>query len=480
MAISFSDEQVKSMSNDVLNADKTIAQIKGDKEKAKAGKEQIKKKDEENAVFTDNFEAIISSYHAELVAIDGTNRSDYSHAEIEKGGRQQGDALHFEVVGNNKWPNLQPKVTAGNNGNPITHVAGQNELDKYNAYTPRYAILVGGFTDGSLVDTLAVDYVVGSKKVEVTLGGFAVGQRIAIDSGTFYLYATITEEKVGTLPAIQELTIETIIDSTVLIPTSTTIKNFWPAPTNAQREGTVGALLNAVKSWVKASIDDMIVPIDKQISALAKNDSTDDTAQINAAKTNTQTIKTAITTWQASPDSGVGVGKYGNTVIGNLNTALSTRSGQRTSRISEIGTALGSVSQTASDGKFTGTGQYGKLFKWLDMRLNLAGGSLTSYYSSAGGENVFDQQISQTQSKKDEFTKQMVVSKLKADADGSNVIVLESIKDIAVSNAVKICSDTQKVINATIISITGNSVKLSSTIPNAYVIGDTARLVKML
>lgn len=480
MALNFTDDQLRELTGKVLAAPDIIASLVQDKGKAIDKKNGYLDVDNANKVYTDNFDAIIDAYNNEIKYLDGLTRADYSPALIEAAGKLAPGNVHFPE--SPIWVNFPPKLIPSNQGLP-TSAFPTTENSVFALINPKLNLLKNGWTDGSNSDTTATSFV--ANKVEVTTGGFSVGQKVIFIDGSNFLYGTIAS--VNTPPAIvgtQTLEIITIYGDSSGISTGATVKNFHPGWNLTQRDSGTGASLgdSAFMAAQKAGIDPDPATwktyLQAEKAALASNDAIGpEKAQIQAATALVDSHIATITTWQGYPDIGVGTSRFG-TNLPALETAIAARPGEITSRISEITAAYGSVNQ-AGDGTYTGSGQYFNFFDNLNMRVNKTSGSLRNFYQMDLIISVFDEQIAQAQAQADRDNATFNIKTFTANADGTNIVKVNNVTGLVIGESVKIMSNALPVIDAQITDITGLDVELSVTIPNTYLISDKARLVKL-
>jgi hypothetical protein len=161
---------------------------------------------------------------------------------------------------------------------------------------------------------------------------------------------------------------------------------------------------------------------------------------------------------------------------------MSTRTGMIAGRISEITTAIGSVSQDGA-GVFSGTGYYNDLATWVDLRAGKAGGSLFSYYGMDKIIAFLNVKVSKTIDKIAQYDTTMYVKKFASPATNTDTIDLVDTVGLAVSQSVKIMNknDADPIITANILAVTLSTVQLDVIVSSTYFTVDLgARLVRLL
>lgn len=476
MALIFTDQQIKDLTQSVADAPVLIAQAQAQAVAAVVNKQKKLDTDNQNAVYSGNWINIIAQYHAEMKYLNGVQRSDYNPADIEPAGRLTDPNIHF--ITSPIWIKFQPKIAASNNGD-ATSVWANTETEALNRATPAIALLKNGWTDGAASTTTTGAYVALTGFPLTSAAGFTVGNRVLLESGTNYLYGTVLSVTGLNLM----VTVISMSATEAAMTIGTTVKNFFVGFSFAQRESGVGTTVpqTALMTYLKTSIDSCVTDwksrLNAELAALNANDAvgTEKTQNI-AAKAQVNSHITVISTWQAFPSVGSLTSRYG-TNLPALETDISARPAQYAARITEITTALGSVAQ-AGDGTYTGTGNYFNLFDNLNLRLNKAGGTLRTFFDSDLGVQLFTQMAVNIQNQANRDSAQFVIRYFTQDGSGTTIVVVDSVSGLAVSDSVKIMSKTQAVLSGTISSITGLNVTLSFSVSADYKFAEGARLVK--
>ncbi|NBW99550.1 hypothetical protein EBR03_08265, partial [bacterium] len=151
MALTFTNDQIKELTQKILDAPTTLASLQADKANLIAQKDQYLATDNTNAVYTNNWLNIINQYHAELKNLNGVTRTDYDPANIQSSGQLADGNIHFPMT-MPVWVNFQPKKHASNDGNPIGTYAN-NENDAIPVATDAISLMKNGFSSGSATTT---------------------------------------------------------------------------------------------------------------------------------------------------------------------------------------------------------------------------------------------------------------------------------------------------------------------------------------
>ena len=482
--LTFTDSQIKETTGQMLAAPAKLesqAASQANAANAKAGYLDL---DKANAIYTDQYLAIIQAYHDEYKLISGIQKTITSEASITAGGKLDSGNTFFPDASNPPiWQKFQPFLAPEVLGNPTTTYAATEQA----AWTPLQnyiTLLETGFTSGSASTAFTLGT---STTVSVLLStGFSVGDKVIIfDTGSGWVYGTINLITAGIPPAATLITYDTVSSGGTLGSTGT-IANHDGGFSMAQREnggvsGGRGAYLTGLKTSIDTQVTTWAANLTSQLTALNTNQDTvaPGPANVTTAKTNVTTAKSTITTWQARPATGTGLSRYGAYLDNDIVPLISTRTSQISVRTPQIPAALGTVTQ-APDGTYTGSGFYFKLFGNIDLRLNKTGGTLRQYYQQDLVGAAFAQQTSLTKGTTSRDAETFLVKIFQTDADGTNVIQLADVNSLTNGESVKIITNTQPVITTTISSITGQKVQLAASVPNTYTVADQARLVVQL
>lgn len=477
MALDFTDAQVKTITKDIIGLPAVIASLESDKVVQEAAKVNLEETDEQNKVFTDNYIGILDQYYLEKQEVNGVVHSNYSEQFIQDGPRKLNDHFQQSPI----WANFPPKTLPENNGNPLSNNANYETL-QIPPIQLSIAELKTGYSDGALDDLSSI--VAAGNQVEVDTGGFSIGERIVIDKAGADLIAVITDNTGVPVTGAELLDYTILSGSEAGLTVGSRVRNFHPGFNNAERENTSVPDAPNTMQFFKDAIDpevqileDFLAP---QETALTANDATGAEAiEIAAALLNVQNAIADIDTWQAAPDSGAGVGRYGDTVLAPLESRITLRATESLARVTEIDNAIGVVNQDA-EGVFTGTGNFKRLYDFVDIRINLAGGSLSKLLRT--GQNIifFEQQINGANAQLTEYGNIYLVKTMTADGNGSEFVTLSDVTGLAIGNSVKLMDNDSSVITKTINDIQGNTVELDSALGVNLLVDKLARLAKEL
>lgn len=477
MAFNFTDEQIRELTGQVLAAPQKIADLNNNKTKAIQLKNDYLDLDNANKVYTDGYLAFVSSYHTELKYLNGEDRTLYDTANIDPAGRLTDGNIHFPS--SPVWVNMQPKKHPSNEGLPFGSWVDREDTSINNINT-LIDLMKNGFASGATTSSTATAFV--GNTVEVNSTAFSNGQTVLFYNGTNFLYGTITSiDSPPPMTGVRTLGISIIYSSAGFggISIGSTVKNFHSGFNNAQREETVippdVAYLHGLKDQIDFLVGLWETILGSEETALNSNDAPE-TSEIASAIANINTSQSAIDTWQAQPSTGSGVSRFGDTYLNPLISAMSTRLTQITARAAQIISRLGSITQNP-DGSYTDSGHYFSFFDNLNLRINKASGTLRNFYQQDLIISVIDQQIATAQAAADRDSATFDIKQFTADANGTNVVSLDNVSGLSISQSVKIMSNAQTTINAVITDIMSLDVELDIIIPSTYKVADKARLV---
>ena len=489
MALDFTDDQIKELSGQVLQGPDLVAEANKQVALIIQQKQDFKDLDEQNTVFTDNMINILDQFHKELKELDGTVKTLYDEANIELAAQLDPSNLHYPA---NTWQFFYPKVLDSNTGLPTSATGDLMEIGAIDDIQEQVDFLINGFSDGAI--SAASDGAISGGQIPYdTNPGFSVGQRIVLLAGggtTGASFGVVTGTTVIPPPTpppvlpgsfVVNYTVEFTSGS---LPAGTVVSNFHGGFSNAQREAPTS---NLYQIYRQDQIDTDtgewrgIVGVIEGI--LNANDSTADKAEIDAEKAEISNAISAIDMWAGQPDTGVGSGRFGDSILGTLTNEMTAREARVPDRVAEINAALGTLTQDLGDqAKFDGDGRYFEYFTDLNARIHLSTGSLRNFYGTdtliAFTEQTRDNAISEVERTSDILQ----IKLLKEDPDGSNTLSMENVSDLIVGQEVKFMDNEKPVLNYSIVDILPEEreIVLDGNVPTNYKLTKQVRLVRVL
>ena len=491
MAISFTPSQIKKISNDLIALPELITVKENSKISLTESKDDLKNTDDSNTLFYDEVkDEILFKYIDELKSLNGKVHNKYDTAKLTQAAQEGFDTDHFPTTP--VYKHLQPKPLSTNDG-IVDSTDSDNESTKLATLTANVNILKTGYTGygnnsetttGSATDTT------------VTVGtstNISNGDKILIFSGGSDLYATVTGVTQGqdANPPSVPVDVYSIINYSKTAGSSgqgagATLRNYHGGFSNSEREGTSTPscpnFMSYLKGLIESSVNDVEGHLNTQKTKINENQTTNSTEKADniTATTNCQNLLDAIGIWEGKPATGGGVGRFGDTSINPLEAATTTRTPKITERDAKITTGIGTVSQ-GTDGKYTGSGWFLSLMNWIDARINMASGSLSSYYRIDKTLPIIQQGIDILNFQKSEYEKSMVARAFTTDSNaGTNVIMVSDVSGLSVNDPVKVCDNDQSLQDTTIQNINGTSITLANNLNNTLLVEKVARIIKIL
>jgi hypothetical protein len=283
MAISFTDEQLRVMSKDVLAVPAQLAQQQETLIKVQAQKTDFLKKDSANQVYYNNFKGIIHRYYKELTNLNGTVYTEYNDTYLEDAAQLKPGNIHYPTG----WVNFSPKSVSENLGMTPTFTANneQTKLDNVNVWIDR---MVNGFNGGSGSFTYSQFIYSGGSTMTVMSGTgmiFTPGEYVASYDGSNMGFFAKVNMVVGDTLFFDTSTIRISGNVTLTDP----VRTYSHAYSNAERESaskTDPVFFNLLADRIEEEM--MFVPYypRQQFLELVSNDATGaEKTEIDATKT---------------------------------------------------------------------------------------------------------------------------------------------------------------------------------------------------
>jgi hypothetical protein len=228
---------------------------------------------------------------------------------------------------------------------------------------------------------------------------------------------------------------------------------------------------------VKATVTNYIALLNLEaaaILAIVDPNSTNTTNNTTAYNNIQTTLIPALNTYLASSGS--------SSDLTALQTAVTTRNTFLTTRVSQLNTVLGSITQDlVTNGNITASsGLYGARYSYLQLRLNALSGSLTVLASLQVAYNAQTNIIANIESTNSTYFSILPTSAFQANANGTQFISLINVSFLNPGDTVYVMADNQIEMQMAIKTVTGNSITLNGPIPAKYTVSSNARLYKDL
>lgn len=171
--------------------------------------------------------------------------------------------------------------------------------------------------------------------------------------------------------------------------------------------------------------------------------------------------------------------KLHSTQLAALQAALNTRSSFITTRISQLGTVLGTIVQDLSTGELiSSSGYYGTRYSYLSLRLNIFGGSLTQLTGLQASSGAQDSVISNITSTKATYMSILPTTIFKAPGNDTAKINVVDPSFLSVGDTVFVMAEGQEELLRAVKEISGTLITLNDVVPSKYRPNEKARLYK--
>lgn len=412
-------------------------------------------------------------YETEHRWLDGTTYSPITQSQIETIGEDNRATYFFPV----SWTKANAKLQPNGNGNPKTTSLNSesgtlNSNIENGGLIAQIGFLRNGQSSVRPSDTLDAIYSPGAGSIQVNATGHINGNLLLIaGSGTSAL-VKITNVS-GTTLSITE-----IIPPAGSIGIGGSVVENFGGFSNSERNtlttGTYQRVLTQLTNNIITSAGFWGASLTNQLTQL--NINIDSPTQVNAAKASVTTAKGGYDAWAALSNTGAS-GKFVDTSLNNLAVFYNNRLPIFATRAAEITAALGSVTQD-TEGNYSGVGIYLQRYKCMNFLINTANGPLFQIPSLNGAKKNFEQKVVNTADKLATFSNLVRYASITADADGTNLIKVDNSSQFSVSDSIIVAGNDIPSFQATISTISGNSITLSVPVPKEYTKAAKSGIIK--
>jgi hypothetical protein len=479
MPIVFNAAERKTISLQVVQLPQQAADAEAFKDQLDDVKDELLQQDADIKKFYDFFNSSVEGYQTERQGINGVTSTTVQESDIQESAKRSVGNLYFPSSESFTWTKFQPYVDPNSDLKGLPNGSTSDwelktistNLDSDLGIEALFLLLKNGQA-GAAADTGSLSGGV----LTATLGGQVIGSLAFITS------TLVRINSAGMAPMTFNVTV-------ILGPSSNSgaIINALPAHDNAQRNtltSSVPAYTNLLANEIIIRIGDWEAFLNTQLAALNSNedDRSPQAAEIAAAKADIINAKNIIDTWQALPLTGSSGtdSKFVDLNFGNIEAEITARQAFTSTRLTQIATGLGSISQ-AGDGTVSGSGVYKLRYDQLNNRINLTGGPLSAYWQKSMASDAL-QAISDTKnSQLDTFTSKMKATSLTSNSKGTQQIEVTSTADFSPSQTVYIVSETVAEITGTVASIDGpTKMTLNFIVPDTFKTADKARILRIV
>lgn len=438
--MALSKEDRISFSRQIVGADASKAIIESSKQKLLAEKAKAYDLDQANKRLLDSKSSLIDPYQNELGRYNGIFRISLTETDINNSANFVLGNYLYPNDSNNIPPSLAPSLWTKSKPYARTAAVGKNLLEAYPASVSAEQSKIT--TILSTINTIETSYTL-----------------------------------------IQRVTGQICVPGTVTPPVPDSIQTYTALVNNYN---TLLSAINDLKTYVLAT-QPLILTADSNSARQTDN---------NTAISDINTIVSAINVWLAltafktshGQTTCAGFNSYNPALLGatrlqsgnltTLKTAITARQTFVGTRVTQLGTNLGSITQDISTAEATGTGLYFERWNLLQLRLNLFGGSLTALNGFDRTIAAQDSQQAQVDLSKNTYQTFLLVSAFSAPSNGTKVLHLKSAAGLSAGDNVYVVSETQEEISRTIQSVEGNRVTVGVEVPAKYRPEEGARLYK--
>lgn len=425
----------------------------------------------------------ITPYEQEHRWLNGVTYTTITQSQIETVSQTSGKSIFFFP---DSWTKSNAQLQPNGNGNPKTssinseaYVISSNiQLRGLNSMINVMRNGISGAGGNTTTKQPQHDIPAGNVsniKVDVdSVLNFNVNDLIFINkgssSGLYYI------NSIGT----SDLTVSSIIPSQIgFTGQGASIKNNVAGFTLSERQNLTSSsyqeLLTNLSNEIISAVLLWETALANQLAQL--NINIDSANQVSTAKNNINTAKNAIDLWQALSNTGVS-GKFTDTNLNNLTSAYNTRTSFIGTRVSQITSALGSVSQD-SQGNYSGAGLYLQRYKCLNFLINISNGPLYQVFGLNTAKTTFQAKVANASDKLATYSNLVRYGAFIADPS-SNSVKVDSISQFSNGDTVLLTGTDLPSIECNISNISGQIVTLSINIPKEYTKSAKSGIIKAI
>lgn len=421
--------------------------------------------------------AVINAYQAELIKLDGITRSNLTEQNIQ-------DAANL-VLGNSLYPNninspppsLAPNLWTQTKPYAKNLAIGQFYTEAYGASVPKESDSVSPVS--AAIASIEALYTA----IQRTTGQHCLPGNI--NGGVCSLPSYTTQSTcIAATPTPGVWTPASIHDQIVTYPEVVTAL------------ADLVTKLNTYKSYLQAEVATVYLA-DKDPTRKTQNQAAADyinnttipaiNAWLALADFDTNTfypmtmiLENTCLSWNAYDYTTLGPTKLQPSQINILKSAISARAAFVGTRQTQLISYLGSITQDPSTGETTGSGLYFERWSFIQLRLNMLGGSLFALKGYERAGKAQDEQISNIKLANASYALFLTCSQFQSPATGTKYVSVKDASKFAVGDNVYIVSNSQPEIGITIAAIVGNRIEFGQIVPANYREGEFARVYKDL
>jgi hypothetical protein len=447
MSLTFTFDEFKKFTRDVALINDDIAVANDSLLAVQEQRQEALDKDNLNKKFFDNALTIINSFHTELSQYTGINRTLYNETDlINSSNNIDLGPVHFPKTP--IWKNIQPKLIDSVNGLPLLTPSPTTEFTK-DVYGNQIRNM---FTSGFLQNNPDNELIFFNSSLNCLVppsisvyNDFTVGQKVILFNATQLAYVIITDKQTNASPPEQRVFFKVLIGDTIT-SNVTTDSDFSGFTETVRKLGPKPDALVRVQNLFVKYLNERITFLNNAINFLNNNPVKGALkTQINDVIANTQTTINGFNNYLALPETVADMSiasRYDNANLTAINTIINNRVNYITNtRVPQLNTIFTPVVQ-APNGNYSNGSIYFDLFKWIEARISLANGSLTSYHSKQVAEDAINQKINLLNLQKSDYDQEIIVKKLIVNSPLSAIqFFIENTIGLNVGNSVTILDD---------------------------------------
>ena len=409
--------------------------------------------DNDHKTLYDPINNAITSYHQEYQYYTGVRRQDIAESDLIDSANFTGGNVFYPQNPVNPPPSLAPMVWTKTK--PYSRNYGGGKLFTESFPSATYSPVI-------------------SDRITTVRDNFNTFK------GNYGNIQRATGMKCQVIPPVFPATVPTygppIVDPTLRSDASTVYSQIDPSSSD------LFAQINAIKSIVQSNPD-------KDVTRKSAN-----TALVSAINS----FESTISSWNSLPDYSTHIfsscpdftgydpyllpaSKFRDDQITVVTNALvNLRDAVFSARQSYLDTIFGSLSQDLNTGITTGSGIYFNRWQYLELRMNMVGGSLINYYTTQRAIQIQEENKYNIAAAAKIYGQLLFTSKLAAPSNGTKYLQVKDASGFAVGNTVWVCSDTQDEFSCSIVAINGNTLQMGQPIAAKYRDFENGRVYKEL
>jgi hypothetical protein len=443
-----SKEDRIAFSKKIVEAPYMVAAINKSKAAILVEKDRAQRLDDGHKNLVDAKTFYIDKFQLEFGLIDGNDRSILTESDIQASANFVLGNFFYPNDINNPAPSLAPGIWTKTKPYARNKGVGKFFNEAYGSVTGEVATIA---TIQAAVTSIQGSYTaiqrVSGQECVVTgtcsLPIYTTQATCLLNGGIWTPGADLIQTNAALQAAVTSLVANVNSLKSILLAEASAIYTADPDPT---RQAEATAALNDINNIIIPAIDTWLALADY----------------------NTAHGQTTCAGFNAYNPVSLGPTKLQAADIAALTTALGTRSTFNTTRQSQLGGYLGTMTQNLSTGDVTGSGFYFQRWSFLQLRLNMLGGSLLALKGFERALTAQDEQIANVNAGKAAYELVLQCTGFAAPGNGTKYLHVKSSAGFSVGDNVFVTADDQEELIRTIDLIEGNRIRLGQPVPSNY------------